>query len=90
MLCNQIRGAAKPGFFIAGALLLSGCSRAPSVDVMGSFFPGWLVCLISGIALTAAVRLALVRFQIKVAIPILFCPSLTAIFTFMLWFLFFS
>jgi hypothetical protein len=90
MLCDQIRGAAKPGFFLACTLLLVGCSRAPSVDVMGSFFPGWLVCLVSGIALTAAVRLALMRFQIKVAIPILFSPSLTAIFTFMLWLLFFS
>ena len=90
MLCNQIRGAAKPRFFLACALLLAGCSRAPSVDVMGSFFPGWLVCLVSGIALTAAVRLALMRFRIKVAIPILFSPSLAAIFMFTLWLLFFS
>jgi YtcA family len=90
MLGNQIRGVAKPGFFLACALLLVGCSRAPSVDVMGSFFPGWLVCLVSGIALTVAVRLALMRFQIKVAIPILLSPSLTAIFTFLLWLLFFS
>ena len=90
MLCDQIRSAARPGFFLTCALLLVGCSRAPSVDVMGSFFPGWLVCLVSGIALTAAVRLALMRFQIKVAIPILLSPSLTAIFTFLLWLLFFS
>jgi YtcA family len=90
MLCNQIRSAAKPGFFLVSTFLLVGCSRAPSVDVMGSFFPGWLVCLVSGIALTAAARLALMRFQIKVAIPILFSPSLTAVFTFMLWLLLFS
>jgi hypothetical protein len=90
MLCIQIRSAAKLGLFLACTLLLVGCSRAPSVDVMGSFFPGWLVCLVSGIALTAAVWVTLMRFQIKVAMPILFSPSLTAIFTFMLWFLFFS
>ena len=48
MLGNQIRGVAKPGFFLACALLLVGCSRAPSVDVMGSFFPAWLGCLAAG------------------------------------------
>jgi len=90
MLGNRIRDAAKLGFFLVSTFLITGCSRAPSVDVMGSFFPGWLVCLVSGIALTAAVRLALMRFQIKVAIPILLSPSLTAIFTFLLWLLFFS
>ena len=90
MLCSQIRSAAKPGFLLACALPLLGCSRAPSVDVMGSFFPGWLVCVISGIALTAGVRLALIWLQIKVAIPILFTTSLTAVLTFVLWLLFFS
>lgn len=90
MLCNHIRGAAKPGFFLACTLLLVGCSRAPSVDVMGSFFPAWLVCLVSAIGFAAAVRLGLTRFQIKVAIPILFSPSLTVIFAFVLWLLFFS
>ena len=90
MLCSQIRGAAKSGFFLACTLLLAGCSRAPSVEVMGSFFPGWLVSLVFGIALTEAVRLALMRFQIKVAIPILFSTSLTAVFMFVLWVLFFS
>ena len=67
------------------ALQLAGCSRAPSFDVLGSFFPAWLVCFIVAIVLTSLVRLALVRLHMKVALPILVYPSLAAVFTFGLW-----
>lgn len=67
------------------APLLSSCSRAPSVDVLGSFFPAWLVCFIVAIVLTALVRLALWRLHMKVALPILVYPSLAAVITFVLW-----
>jgi hypothetical protein len=69
--------------------LLAGCSRAPSVDVLGSFFPAWLVCFIVAIALTALVRLELWRLHMKVALPILLYPSLAAVFTFALWLIFY-
>ena len=69
--------------------LLAGCSRAPSVDILGSFFPAWLVCFIVAIVLTALVRLALLRLHIKVALPMLLYPSLTAVFTLVLWLIFY-
>ena len=69
--------------------LLSSCSRAPSVEVLGSFFPAWLVCFIVAIVLTALVRLALLRLRIKAALPLLVYPSLAALFTFLLWLIFF-
>lgn len=71
------------------AFLPAGCSRAPSVDVLGSFFPAWLLCLILAILLTALVRLALSRFHMKLALPVLVYPSLAAVFTFALWLIFF-
>jgi hypothetical protein len=71
------------------APLLSSCSRAPSVDVLGSFFPAWLVCFIVAIALTALARLALLRLRVKATLPLLVYPSLAALFTFLLWLLFF-
>ena len=36
---------------IAAMLLNTGCSRAPSFNILGSFFPAWLLCGIVGIAL---------------------------------------
>ena len=80
-----------PGYGIALLpCLLSGCSRAPTFDIIGSFFPAWLVCLVIGILLTALARWLLLRQQIVVVWPILVYPSLAALFTFLFWLIFFS
>jgi len=71
------------------APLLSSCSRAPSIEVLGSFFPAWLVCFIAAIVLTALARLALLRLRVKAALPLLIYPSVIALFTFLLWLIFF-
>jgi hypothetical protein len=69
--------------------LLTSCVRAPSFDIVGSFFPAWLVCLIMAILLTVFARWLLLRFHIPIALPILTYPSLTAFSTFALWLAFF-
>ena len=68
-----------------GALLLIGCERAPSFDVLGSFFPAGLICFAVGILLAVICR-ALLQPRLEIAFPILVYPSLTAIFTFAFWF----
>lgn len=70
-------------------LVLTSCSRAPSFDVLGSFFPAWLFCLLLGLLLTVATRQLILRTRVVLALPILTYPSLTAFFTFALWLLFF-
>jgi fructose-specific phosphotransferase system IIC component len=70
--------------------LVSGCSRAPSFDIAGSFFPAWLICLVLGILLSALARWLLLRQQIAVVWPILVYPSLVALFTFLFWLICFS
>jgi len=70
--------------------LLSGCSRSPTFDIVGSFFPAWLVCLFLGILLAAVTHWLLLRLKIAVVFPFLVYPSLAALFTFLLWLLFFS
>jgi hypothetical protein len=57
---------------------------------MGSLFPAWLVCLVLGILLAALVRWLLLRQKVAVVLPILVFPSLAALFTFLLWLIFFS
>jgi len=87
-----IRGShgheSEPGIDLRG-LLLASCGRAPSFDVLGSFFPAWLVCLASGLLLTVISRWLLLRLHVVIAVPILTYPSLTALFTFTLWLAFF-
>jgi hypothetical protein len=70
--------------FVPSLLALIGCGRAPSFDIMGSFFPAWLVCLVIAILLTVLSR-ELLRRYVEIIWPILVYPSLTAVFTFALW-----
>jgi hypothetical protein len=69
----------------------TGCGHAPSVDIIGSFFPVWMVCLIISIVLTFAVRYVLVRYQLESEVgPVaLFYPSVVVLFTCLLWLIFF-
>jgi hypothetical protein len=70
---------------LLASTLLTGCSRAPSFDIFGSFFPAWLVCLVSGLLLTIAAHWLFMRARVVLALPILTYPSLTALFTLTLW-----
>jgi len=73
------------------ALLLTGCDHAPSIDIIGSFFPVWMLCLVIAIPLTFAARFGLVRFQLEndIGPPVLFYPCLVLLFTSLLWLIFF-
>jgi len=70
---------------LLAAFFLTGCGRAPSFDVLGSFFPAWLVCLALGIVLAAVARWFLLRLHIMIALPVITYPSLAALFSFALW-----
>ena len=78
--------------FPAALLMLAGCSRAPSFNILGSFFPAWILCGVIGILLAVAVRLFFVRIKLEQQLKplILVYPCLAALFTFTLWLLFFS
>jgi len=77
-------------WFLLAPLLLASCSRAPTFDILGSYFPAWLLCLALGMVLTAAIRWLLLRFQIGLVFPIVVYPSLTALFAFGMWLIFYS
>ena len=64
-------------------------TRAPSFDILGSFFPAWLACLVLALLLTIGVRWLLMRVGVVLSLPILTYPSLTALFTLSLWLAFF-
>ena len=72
-------------------LVLAGCGRAPSFNILGSYFPAWLFCLLVGALLTIAARFLLHRKNLGEVLnpPLLMYPCLTAFFTFSLWLIFF-
>jgi hypothetical protein len=69
---------------VPAMLVLAGCGRAPAFDILGSFFPAWLLCLAVAILLTVVSRALLSRY-VEILWPVLVYPSLTAIFCFSLW-----
>ena len=72
-------------------LLCTGCSRAPSISIIGSFFPVWMVCLVAGVVSAFAVRSLLLRYRLEPEVgPVaLFYPSVVALLTCLLWLMFF-
>lgn len=90
---QDIQRVAVAGVLFAPQLLAAGCSRAPTFNILGSFFPAWILCGIIGILLAVVVRLFFVRIKLEdqlLAPLILVYPCLTAFFTFTLWLVFFS
>lgn len=72
--------------------LLCSCGRAPSFNILGSFFPAWLFCIAAGITLAAVAYWIFARLHIdKHIMPtILVYPCIAAFFAFTLWLIFFS
>lgn len=72
--------------------LCMGCRRAPSFNVLGSYFPGWIVCTIVGILIMVGVRTLL--YQLRIEQQMRFLPlvymSLTILFSCVLWLIFFE
>jgi hypothetical protein len=80
---------ARTSTLLLAAVFCTNCSRAPSFDILGSFFPAWIVCLVVGLLLTFGARWLFLRIGVVLAVPVLTYPSLAALFTFALWLTFF-
>ena len=73
-------------------LLLTGCGRSPSFNVLGSYFPAWLICILAGIAGASLVSFVLAKVHMSQLIrwTIVVYPCLAASIAFTLWLLIFS
>jgi hypothetical protein len=75
-------------------LALSGCSandHSPTVDILGSYFPAWIVCIVLGLAFTLITRQILIGLKINTHLypaPLVYISMLVS-FTLILWLSFF-
>ncbi len=69
-----------------------GCMRAPSFNVLGSYFPGWIACIAAAILLTVALRSILNRTGVEDRLPLLpiFYFSCTLLIACVIWLLAFE
>lgn len=75
----------------AASVLLGGCERVPSIDVLGAYFPSWMLCVIIGIVLTLVVRWVFVAAGVDGSIGPrgVVYPALALAFTLATWVAFF-
>ena len=80
------------GLAVAASSLLSGCRLAPSVNVLGAYFPGWLFCVVAGVSLTVVVHVIQSKLNLGrwLAPEALTYPVLTTLFSLGAWLIFFQ
>jgi len=73
-------------------LLANGCAFSPSVDVLGSYFPAWMACIIIGLFITLITRLLLIGFGIYpyLRLKTLVLPGMLIFFALAVWLIFFK
>src|SRR5262245_3543430 len=66
--------------------------RSPTIDILGSYFPAWMICIVSGLALTLITRWIIRAYHLEpYASPApLIYPCLTIIYTFLTWIVFYQ
>jgi uncharacterized protein (DUF983 family) len=89
---SSLRHFFAPGFAL---LLLAGCGldkHSPTIDVLGSYFPAWMVCLIIGIVLTLIARQFFIGFKLEARLraALLVYLCLAVLFTLAVWLIFFK
>ncbi len=75
--------------FLAGRIF---SHHSPTVDVLGSYFPAWMVCIISGLTLTLIAHWIVQVWHLKPYLgpaPLIY-SCLMIIFTFATWILFYQ
>ena len=73
-------------------IFLMGCSHNPNVEIVGSYFPGWMLSLAASVVLTL-VSHSLLRKQgldRTIGHPAIIYPGMVVLFTCLLWLCFFA
>lgn len=76
---------------VACLMMCSACSRAPSVSIIGSFFPVWMICLAVGVVIAFVARALLLHYKLENQLgPLwLFYPSSVTLSACLLWLIFY-
>jgi hypothetical protein len=51
------------------SMSMTACSASPSRNILGSYFPTWMVCALLGIVFVIVIRIALVKTGVDAVLP---------------------
>ena len=66
--------------------------RSPTIDILGSYFPAWMICIVSGLTLTLVSRWIVRAYHLEAyasPAPLIY-SCLTIIYTFVTWIIFYQ
>ena len=77
---------------VAIALPVAACSYSPTMDLLGSYFPAWMLCAVIGIVAAVIIRqiLAVAGINDYVVAPLLTYAGLAVSATLLVWLLWFG
>ena len=77
---------------VAIALPVAACSYSPTMDLLGSYFPAWMLCAVIGIVASVIIRqiLAVAGINDYVVAPLLTYAGLAVSATLLAWLLWFG
>ena len=77
---------------VAVTLAVSGCSHAPTLDLLGSYFPAWMLCAVAGILAAVIIRqfLTLAGIHEFVLVPLLTYTGFAVSVALLLWLFWFG
>lgn len=80
------------GILLASAYFLTGCSHSPTLNLLGSYFPAWMICAVVGGVFTYVTHLVLARMKVAHELwPLQFTYALALVFwTCSIWIVFFN
>ena len=79
-------------FLLLTAFGVAGCSRDPSLEISGSFFPAWMICILVGILLSLVAHRIFVALGVSPYLkpPLLIYAALALSLTLLTWLLFYT
>ncbi len=93
MWVSRRQGTARAvGLAAVSGLPEAGCANAPSISVLGAYFPDWLFCIVAGVVLTIAVYLVSARLpdSRRLGPAAVVYPTLVALLALLAWLIFFK
>ena len=77
---------------VAVALPVAACSYSPTMDLLGSYFPAWMLCAVIGIVAAVIIRqiLAVAGINDYIVAPLLTYAALAVSATLLAWLLWFG